>query len=402
MDTKKDTDIDLVEGEISLEKLDELFTEEFGETSTKKEITLSEEEIKAAEELQAKEDKEEINKKKSEEETKLADEKKLEEERILKEKLLEEEKKVLENSSTSSDIFSRAKNLIELGILEDIRVATNEEDEKGTPLSEFKDISEEQLVKIIGLQQDKKKKDIDDNYIAKKNFNEDQLKIISIIENGGDLKEIFKSEKEISKPFEGLDTEDETIQKKIILHHYINNLKHTQKEAVALLRQKEEDFEVDSFSKQIVESYTKSYDDYLESKNKELISSKESQKVLLSDKRKSLSKTLKDSKFKDSVIRKIVDGVTKPTSNSGNSFQVHEALNEILKKPEENYEILLHLLDKDAYNELYRIKQRSKQAEAIVRLVDALPTDKAKKLRKDKEEIKRGDFEDEILKMDIN
>ena len=92
---------------------------------------------------------------KEEEATKLAAEGKTEEELEAEAaiKLADEESEKLRlttevQKSTTTDVYSRTKNLIEMGVLEDIRVSVSNEDEEGTPLSEFKDISEEQFKNV--------------------------------------------------------------------------------------------------------------------------------------------------------------------------------------------------------------------------------------------------------------
>ena len=385
MKTEDNSPNEILEGEISLENLENLFNEEFSgedislEDEIKEEIvenTSTEEEEEASEE----ETTEEEDKSEEEEET----------------TTVEEEEEVVE---TGTSVFERTKSLIELGLIEDVRISTSEEDNEGTLLSEFKDISPEQLSKIVELQKDKRDKNIEDNYISKDNLSEDQLRIINIVKEGGDLKQIFNSEQQLKRPFEGLDLEDEKIQKQVILHHFINNQNLSQKEALTLLAQKEKDFEVDSFSKQIVEAYNKSYDKYLTDKEEELKQDNLKKKQELQERKKSLTKTLKDNKLKDSIVRKVIDGVTKPIS--GNKVQIHQVFEEILKNPEENYEVLLHILDKKSYNELYKIRQRTDQVKNVIKLVDALPKSKAKKTKQTTKEENLTDFEKEILNINL-
>ena len=296
--------------------------------------------------------------------------------------------------------FNRTKSLIELGLLDDVRVATSSDDTEGTPLSEFKDISEDQLKKVIELQQEKKNKSLETDYVSRSEFSENQLQIIDMMKNGGDLKEIFNSAQEMRRPFEGMDLEDETTQKKIILHHFMTNQKLSQKEAYALLAQKEKDFEVDDFSKQIVNAYNSSYDNYMNNKAEELRLKKEEDKKRVAETRKSLSKVLKENKFKDSLSRKIVDGVTKPVED--NKFQVHKALEAILENPQEHYEVLLHLLDKEAFSKLYKTRQKQQETNSIINLIDAVPKDRSKKIAKDKKDDVATEFEREILNIDLS
>jgi hypothetical protein len=383
-------DIELLDGEISLDNLDAMFSEaSTEETTLVEEITkdLNEEPKPTAEEVEEEEeetDSKPTNTEKEEEEGIIIDTKP--EDIIV---------------SKDSNILSRAKSLIDLGIIEDVRVSINSEDEEGTLLSEFKDLSEDQLKKIIDKQQEKKNQEIEDKFISKDGISEDNLRIINILKEGGDITEIFSSAQQMQRPFEGLDLHDEKTQKQIILHHYIHNAGNSQKEALVLLKQKEEDFEVDSYSKQIVDAYDKKYDEFLTSKETEIKEKAAEKRERVAEVRKNLSQTLKDNKIKDSISRKIIDGVTKPTSEK-NRFQVHEALDKILENPQENHEILLHLLDPKSFIELYKVKQKSKEIGNTIMLLDALPKDKAKKLEKSKKEDTLTEFEKEITNISID
>lgn len=382
-----------LDGEISLDNLDAMFNEASAEETTLEEEIigdLNEEPKPNAEE----EEEEVITDPKVNEEEEESEE---EEEEVITDPNLEEEEPI---NSEPSEVLSRANSLIELGIIDDVRIATSEDDKEGTLLSEFTDLNENQLKQIIEKQQEKKDQQIQENFISKEGVSEDNLRIINILKEGGDINEIFSSPQQMQRPFQDLDIDDEKVQKQIILHHFIHNAGHSQKEALVLLKQKEEDFELDTYSKKIVDGYNKKYDEFLDQKEAQVKQQATERKQKISETRKSLSKVLKDSKIKDSISRKIIDGVTKPTSN--NRFQIHEVLDKILESPEENHEILLHLLDPKSFQELYKIKQKSKEVNTVFKLIDSLPKDKAKKIEKNKKDDTLTDFEKEIINIDIN
>ena len=382
----------LLDGEISLDNLDAMFSE-----ASTEETTIVEDIIEELNEDPKPEEEEEviIDTPPAEPKPEEEEEEEQEEEEVITEPKPED---VIINED--NNILSRAKSLIDLGIIEDVRVAINDEDEQGTLLSEFTDLNEDQLKKVIAFQQEKKEKEIQEKYIPKEGISEENLRIINILKEGGDIKEVFSSPEQIQKPFEGLDLEDEKTQKQIILHHYIHNAGNSQKEALVLLKQKEEDFEIDSYSKQIVDAYNAKYDEFLTNKEKEVREKAVEKKQRITEIRKNLSQTLKENKIKDNISRKIIDGVTKPTSE--NRFQVHEALDEILKNPQENHEILLHLLDPKSFAELYKVKQKNKEVGSIFKLVDSLPKDKAKKIEKSKKEDTLTEFEKELINISID
>lgn len=360
----------ILDGEISINNIESIFSDTSFSNSEEDIIEPSEEETIENEEEEESNSNESFIGVKKEETKKI-------ESPINEEDDLEEEEKVDDIVETSS-YYSTAKSLIDSGFLEDIRISVSEEDEEGTPLSEFKNLTESQLNHIIESQKSKTKEDLDNNYFSKDGFTEHQLKVIDIMKNGGDIKEIFKDPSElIERPFENLDLSNEDNQKRLILHFYMNEKGLSQKEAVIQLQQKEKDLEVDSFSTQIKSAYDKAYDAYLEN-TKEVQKQKSlEEKQKLSDKRKSLSSALKNQKIKDSLVLKIVDGATKPIE--GKMVQAQKRLQEILDKPEENYEVLLHLLDEKSFKELYKIQSKKETTKEVLRIVDSIPSKTTKR-----------------------
>ena len=391
MDDNKNNEV--LPGEVTLDNLDALF--EIGAEDTPPTI---EQEIEDIPELEKElEQEEESSEEESQEGISEQETSEQEQESEENEEGQEQQQEEEAQPEQSSNIFSRTQSLIELGLLDDIRIALSEEDEEGTLLSEFSDITEDQLKKVIDKQKEAKDKKLEEGFISKSELSEDALKIVNILKEGGDLKELFASPEQMKRPFEGLDLANEDTQKKIILHHYMNNGGHTQKEALALLKQKEEDFEVDTYSKQIVDAYNEQYDKYLDEKENEAVTKAADEKKRVAEKRKDLNKVLRESKIKDTISRKIVDGVTKPTSEKGR-YAVHDALDALLENPQENYEVLLHLLDKKSFDELYKVKSKKNEIKNTITLIDSLPKDKARKLEKQKEEDSFTDFEQELMK----
>ena len=383
MATEEQQESTPLDGEISLDNLAGLFESQEVIEEQSIEQQLEETETQEEEQEEATEESTEETTEEQEEAAEETQEQENEEEEQEESSEAQQEEQEQEEVQVSP-AFNQVKSLLDLGILTDIKISTSEDDEEGKLLSEFEDINEAQLKQIIDIQKSTKDKEIEEKYISKEGLTENQLKIVNILKEGGDLKEIFQSPEQIKRPFEGWDLEDDKKQKQIILHHYINNLGHSNKEALALLKQKEEDYEVDSFSKEIVQAYNSEYDKYLDSKQKELQVKNEEKKKRITETRKDLSKVLKDNKFKDSISKKIIDGVTKPIGD--NKFKVHEVLEEILENPKDNYEVLLHLLDRSAFNELYKVKQKNKETASMIRLIDALPNDKIKKVETAKKE----------------
>lgn len=318
----------------------------------------------------------------------------------------EDRKKEIEESKEKSDEIvsdttksqsSKVKELIKLGLLEDIRVSFSEDDDEGKLLSEQDSLTDEQIQSIVEAQNSKRKEALEKDYLKKSDFQEHHLKIIEILKNGGDLREVFSNPADsVRRPFEGMDFDKVENQRKIAFAFYTENKGLPEKEALSLIAQKEKDFELDSFAKELHTAYNKAYDNYLETVKVNKQKEKEEAQKALQQRRKMLSERFKSQNIKENIYNKVVDGVTKPTEDG--RLQIHKILDDILANPEENYEILLHMVDQKAFKDLYNIKKQEEKTQEVLRLFDAMP--KSKSNKRDTEEKKfTSEIEEEIANM---
>lgn len=294
---------------------------------------------------------------------------------------------------------SRVQDLIELGLLEDTRISTSEDDEEGTLLSEHEGLTQEQIRTIIQLQAEKREQAISEKYIPKENLSDHHLKLIEIMRNGGDLATAFENPNQaLKRPFEGKDLDNVDIQRQIAMTYYTTQKGHNPKEAQVLIAQKERDFELDTFSKDVVTAYNQAYDNYLDKVNQDAAQAKENEKKVLVDRRKKLTDTFKKGGMKDKAFNPVIEGVTKVLPDG--RLPIHKVIEEILEKPEENYEVLLHLMNKQVYDEMFKMKTKSASTEEVLRLFDALPKDKANQ-NSNKQKTNLSEIEEELMKIKI-
>lgn len=293
---------------------------------------------------------------------------------------------------------SRIKDLIELGIIEDVRVATSEDDEEGTLLSERDDLTQDQIRSIIKMQKEKKGEELSKDYIKRDNLSDHHLEIIEIMRNGGDLSQIFQNPNQaLKRPFEGKDLSDVNVQREVAMTYFTTQKNHTPKEAQALIAQKEKDFELDTFATEVVGAYNNAFDGYLSKVKEDKIRERQEEVKMLADRKKELTKAFKEKGLRENVFSSVVSAVTQPGKDG--TLPVHKALEDILSNPKENYEVLLHMLNKDAYKELYKLNTKKDSTEEVLRLFDALPKDKAKQTKEDKGQL--SEIEEELSKIVI-
>jgi len=302
------------------------------------------------------------------------------------------EKEEVKPTPKSNGVHDRVKSLIELGFLEDTGIEIDDEQDPRA-LSEFDDITEDQLKEIIQLQKGKKDQDRDTNYIKKDGLSEHQLKIIEFVKDGGNLKDVFeKPETATKRPYEGVDVQDPKIQKAIALRDYIHK-GLDQDEAVKLVLAKEKDFKLDSFVEDIVNRDTKQYDDYLEKITSDQKKKSQEDQDKVKNTRKTLSQTFKDNGIKEAVSKRVIDSVI--SQNPNEKAVLEDIFDEIRSNPEKNYLKLLHLIDEKSFNELAKQNTTKHTTEKVLKLSDAYKVNAPSRKTQDKQTEKEvSDFEE--------
>lgn len=317
-----------------------------------------------------------------------------EEEQETEEETVAEKTKPVKEEKTipkevENKVFDKVKALIDYGILEDTRISlSDDEEDEGILVSEFNDINEDQLNQIIDLQKQQKDKDFEEKYISRDGLNEQSQRLINILKEGGDISDIFADQKSADaytkRPFEGLNLEEVKDQRTIGMTYLVNNKGLSPEDAALILKKKEENFELDSFAKDLFQGYNKAFDDYWKNEEERRIAEAQEKKKELNKKSETLKNTLTEKKFKKPLIDKIVANSIGEVNGKPKLYNV---IDEVLKNPEQHYEVLLHLLDKEAYNELHNIKTNKKTTENVLRLADTVKQASKKNKEKAQEEI---------------
>jgi len=235
------------------------------------------------------------------------------EDKVEKEKVTED---VLQKP-TVNKAFDKLKILIENGIIEDTKVAlTDDEDDEGVLISEFKDITEEQIEEIKQQQSALKEKELEEKYISKEGLSDNHLKIVKFLKDGGDLKEVFENPEQAFKtPYEGLDLTEVRTQQAIALRDYIQNKGLSQKDAMLVVAEKQKNFELDTLVTSIVEKDIEAHNERINNMAQTQEEKRKEKETEIKETRKALTATFKENKFKDTITKKVVDSVTKSSEN---------------------------------------------------------------------------------------
>lgn len=274
------------------------------------------------------------------------------------------------NDAAETEAFKTAQQLIKLGVLEDFSIQTSEEDESGTAISEFKTMTDENLEEIVKIHQQEKNKDLSSNYISKEGLKEHQLKVIEILQNGGDLSQIAESpDKAFERPFEGFDMEDQQRQIDVVYTDLVHSkgLKHDK--AKSLIEYSIKNGTLKEEAKEVFDLYRDAHSNYINDKLEEQRKAKEFKDLNFKENKKTLVAKLKESGFKESVYKKVSSEYSKKTESG--DYALLNKVRDILDNPEENYEIILHLADKKLFNETFKIKASQEAQKTIVRLASS-------------------------------
>jgi hypothetical protein len=266
-----------------------------------------------------------------------------------------------------TESFKTAKRLIQLGLLDDFTVQTSDEDEDGTPISQFTSMTSDNLEEIIKLHKQEKSNEISSKYITKEGLKEHQLKVIEILKNGGDLSKIAETEDDAFKrPFEGFDMENQERQIDVLYKDLTVNKKLSHEKAINLIKISISTGTIALEAQEIFESYRSSHAAYVDKMLEEQKKEKEFTDLNFKENKKSLIEKFKNAGLKESVYKKVAAEYSK--KNESGEYALVEKLRGILDNPEDNHELILHLVDKNIFNETFQIKSAQEAQKTIVRL----------------------------------
>ena len=295
---------------------------------------------------------------------------------------------VVDEEVEETESYNTAKRLIELGLLEDFVVQVSEEDEEGTSILDFKSMTEDNLQEILKIHKQEKENNISSNYIPKEGLKEHQLKVIEILKNGGDLSQIAETEeKAFERPFEGFDLEDQQRQIDILYTDLVSGKSLDHDSARVLIEKEISKGTLKDTATKIFDLYRDAHTKYIDEKLEEQRKKKEFKELNFKENKKALTAKLKAAGFKEGVYKKISAEYAK--KNSLGEYSLLDKVKEILENPEENYEVIMHIADKNLFNESFKIKASQETQKTIVRLASSSASKGNKKsLNKQPENIK--------------
>lgn len=214
-------------------------------------------------------------------------------------------------------------------------------------LSELDKIDEETFFAIEESQSKFNEDEIKNNYIKKGDFDENKLKVIEILKEGGDIKDIFSTPEEAVRPFEGVDIEDSTVQKNVFFNYLTKVQQLNPEDAKVVLANHDKRGELEPKVKEIVEGYQKQYDDNLSAKLATIKAEKAERITKDKEFSKNLQEIYKNYSLDEKLAKKFSTLGTKRTDDG--DFELDSIYAEKMEKPEEAADLIFFLTDKEGY-----------------------------------------------------
>jgi len=269
------------------------------------------------------------------------------------------------------------------------------EDAEGNqiPIEELKELNEETFFAIQEQIKADEEEERKKNYLQISTLDDRRKTLVTIISEGGDLKEIFKSEKQVQQylnPFDGLDLDDEAVQERVYLNSLMQFNKLDQEVAIEVVKKAKKEGALGDKVKTFTEDYTAKFDKFVEGKKEEILKQKQERKNELKEFKKALSEQYKGYELKDSLVRKLTDMATKETDEG---FEIDSVYEKKMQDPIEAAELILFLNDKEAY--LASKTKSAKKGEQMKtrKLVKMIPTKQATKAKEGGEQEDNVDDE---------
>lgn len=256
----------------------------------------------------------------------------------------EEKPEIVATAVVGNNFTSIAKKLLEKGEWKDFIIEG--EDGKETKFSDLESLDEETFMTVWKEQQSFAKEDLDKNYIPVKGIEENRLALINILKNGGDLKEIFKDESQMRRPYEGLDLSVQQNQQNVLYQQYLNQ-GLTSDEAKDLVIKATKDLTLSARSEQIVKFYQESYDTNLKEIEKKTAEERTKELESIKEYKKSLVTLYKEEELEDSLGKVLAESATKKTADG--QLYIDTVYEEIMKDPQKAKDLVFFMLEKDKF-----------------------------------------------------
>lgn len=366
------------------------FAELIGEEGKIEETTKEETKEETLEEEAAEEDNEE-------EETEVKEETKAEdneEEEIEEEETRVEPKKEEKTSTTGKEsVYSNlSRKYIESGYWEDAKIEYNGEE---IAITDIKDLDEETFFLI----QEAQNKELKDNFIDKREWDEVTEKIHTIHQKGGDITELLKIKEQYINPLDSYDLDNEQHQAALVSQMYAieSGGVLTQEEIRARVERDKEALELDRKAKAFEQKLRQSYEQTLKQQEEALIEAERERKKNFQNLRDSVSKEMETFGVKGSIVNTLIKNSM--TLNEHGRVKVDDQFEELKKDPKKLAEFLVWYHNPEEYKKKVTGEEVIKRDSDILKKLNLIPKDKSKPASKKPKKGKTDELANRLMEM---
>lgn len=299
------------------------------------------------------------------------------------------------NPPASSTKYSeKLKELIELGLIEDVQINIGEEEgeEKVAFLSELEDLDKNSLEAIISNYKEAKDKELQEKYISTDGLDERTRKYIELKKNGGDPSQLIQEEIQYVNPWQQLDLDDEQVQEYIVRQKLSLNPELDEEDIERKIAKFKNNLSLDTEAKKIYDEVQKNFDTKVEQTKKAQLEEIEKEKQYQKEFRKNISQELKTLIPNENVAKVILDNATKRDEHG--LTNTDKLYFDAQKDPKLYSEIAFFLNNREKFYEAVGAKAKLKEAKKTVQTLFSINT---KAVKEKRVETKKDDEAEKVF-----
>lgn len=254
----------------------------------------------------------------------------------------------------SEDYSSITKSLLEKGDWEDGIIEIEGVEVK---LSEIENLDKDTFLEIWEEQKKISKESLNKDFIQIKGADENKKRLINIIMSGADLKQIFETESQLKRPYEGVDLDNQqTLQS--IYYNQLLRQNIDESDAKDLVLKATKDLSLDIKAKKIVDAYQNNYDESLKKLEQDSLEAAKKEQESIKVYKKTLNELYKEEGIDESLSKTLIEAGTK-IDKSGTLY-IDTVYEQIMEDPEKAKDLIFFMLEKEKFLENKGAKLKTK------------------------------------------
>lgn len=280
---------------------------------------------------------------------------------VIEQKQAVVEQKV-ETPIVDNKLTNQVQFLIEKGYWEDYDIEVDDPttgEKKLVPILDL-EITPELFEQLEFAQKEKKKEDLESNYVSKEGLDDTTMKMIELKKLGGDITPLLQVESEFVNPLKNIDLDNEQHQEYLVRQRLSLNQDLDAVDIDNKIQRLKTNLLLDSEAKKIADEVQERFDNFVEDKKQEHLKNMEAQKEEQKVFKKTITDTYKSFEIKnENLIKSLVEKATK-TDEYGLADIDKLYFDSKKQNPELFAKATFLLTNEEAFNEFMGIKIKNK------------------------------------------